>query len=220
VLFRSIDGKVDSGSDAYVSDPAKPVPGRCVGPSIEGFTMYQYMSDDQRCFSTRPDVLTYETEPLTEAVTLGGEIKIKLKVATSGTDADFVVKLVDVYPPNQPDHPYMPNKNIHLAGYQQMVRSEIMRARWRDGFDKPKPMVPGQVTEVPLALQDVLHTFKKGHRIMVQVQSTMFPIFDRNPQKYVPNIYTADDKDFIKATQTVYRSSSVQVQVLGTEVKP
>jgi putative CocE/NonD family hydrolase len=216
----ALDGKSDPGSDAYVSDPAKPVPGRCVGPSIEDFTMYQYMSDDQRCFSTRPDVLTYETEPLANDVTLGGEIKIKLKVATSGTDADYVVKLIDVYPSNQPDHPYMPNKNIHLAGYQQMVRSEIMRARWRDGFDTPKPMVPGKVTEVPLALQDVLHTFKKGHRIMVQVQSSMFPVFDRNPQKYVPNIYKADDKDFIKATQTVYRSSSMQVQVLGAEVKP
>lgn len=215
-----LDGKIDSGSDSYVSDPAKPVPGRCVGPSIEGFTMYQYMSDDQRCFSTRPDVLTYETEPLGEDVTLGGEIRVKLKVATSGTDADFVVKLIDVYPPNQPDNPYMPNKNIHLAGYQQMVRSEVMRARWRDGFDNPKPMVPGKVTEIPLALQDVLHTFKKGHRIVVQVQSSMFPIFDRNPQKYVPNIYKADDKDFIKATQTVYHNSSIEVQVLRSDVKP
>jgi putative CocE/NonD family hydrolase len=216
----ALDGKIDSGSDSYVSDPAKPVPGRCVGPSIEGFTMYQYMSDDQRCFSTRPDVLTYETEPLGDDVTLGGEIRVKLKVATSGTDADFVVKLIDVYPPNQPDNPYMPNKNIHLAGYQQMVRSEIMRARWREGFDNPKPMVPGKVTEIPLALQDVLHTFKKGHRIVVQVQSSMFPIFDRNPQKYVPNIYKADDKDFIKATQTVYRNSSIEVQVLRSDVKP
>ena len=215
-----LDGKIDSRSDSYVSDPAKPVPGRCVGPSIEGFTMYQYMSDDQRCFSTRPDVLTYETEPLGEDVTLGGEIRVKLKVATSGTDADFVVKLIDVYPPNQPDNPYMPNKNIHLAGYQQMVRSEIMRARWRDGFDNPKPMVPGKVTEIPLALQDVLHTFKKGHRIVVQVQSSMFPVFDRNPQKYVPNIYKADDKDFIKATQTVYHNSSIEVQVLRSDVKP
>ena len=216
----TLDGKESVGSDAYVSDPAKPVPGRCVGPSIEGFTLYQYMSDDQRCFSTRPDVLTYETEPLAEEVTLGGEIRIKLKVATSGTDADFVVKLVDVYPANEPDHAYMPSKNIHLAGYQQMVRSEIMRGRWRDGFETPKAMVPGQVTEIPLALQDVLHTFKKGHRIVVQVQSSMFPVFDRNPQKFVPNIFMADDKDFIKATQTVYRNSSIRVQVLGTDVKP
>src|SRR5450759_353918 len=215
-----LDGKIDSGNDSYMSDPAKPVPGRCVGPSIEGFTMYQYMSDDQRCFSTRPDVLTYETESLDEDVTLGGEIRVKLKVATSGTDADFVVKLIDVYPPNTPDNPYMPSKNIHLAGYQQMVRSEIMRARWRDGFDNPKPMVPGKVTEIPLALQDVLHTFKKGHRIVMQVQSSMFPIFDRNPQKYVPNIYKADDKDFIKATQTVYHNSSIEVQVLRSDVKP
>jgi putative CocE/NonD family hydrolase len=153
-------------------------------------------------------VLTYETEPLAADVTLGGEIRIKLKVATSGTDADFVVKLVDVYPSNQPDHPYMPNKNIHLAGYQQMVRSEIMRARWRDGFDNPKPMVAGQVTEVPLALQDVLHTFKKGHRIMVQVQSTWFPHIDRNPQTFVPNIFEAKASDFRTATMRVYHSAA------------
>ena len=216
----AIDGKADTGSDAYVANPLKPVPGRCAGPSIEDFTMYQVMSDDQRCFSTRPDVLTYETDVLDNDVTLGGEIKIKLKVATSGTDADYVVKLIDVYPTDMKDHPYMPNKAVHLAGYQQLVRSEIMRARWREGFDNPKPLVPGKVTEVPLQLQDVLHTFKKGHRVMIQVQSSMFPVFDRNPQKYVPNIYKADDKDFIKATQTVYRNSSVQVQVLGSEVKP
>ena len=216
----SIEGVPDTGSDAYVSDPAKPVPGRCAGPSIEGFTMYQYMSDDQRCFSTRPDVLTYETEPLAADVTLGGEIKITLRVATSGTDADFVVKLVDVYPANEKDHPYMPHKNIHLAGYQQMVRSEIMRARWREGFETPKPMVAGRVTEVPFVLQDVLHTFKQGHRIMIQVQSSMFPVFDRNPQQFVPNIFLADDKDFVKATQTVYRNSSIRVQVLGAELKP
>ncbi len=215
-----LDGTPDAGADSYISDPAKPVPGRCVGPSIEGFTMYQYMSDDQRCFSTRPDVLTYETEPLTEDVTLGGEIRIKLKVATTGTDADFVVKLVDVYPPDEPDHRYMPNGNIHLAGYQQMVRSEIMRARWRNGFDTPKPMVPGQLTEVPIALQDVLHTFRKGHRIVIQVQSSMFPVFDRNPQTFVPNIFTADDKAFRKATQTVYRNSSIEVQVLQPKVVP
>ena len=215
-----LDGKPGTGSDAYVSDPHKPVPGRCVGTSIEGFTMYQYMSDDQRCFSTRPDVLTYETEPLTDDVTLGGEIRIKLKVASTGTDADFIVKLVDVFPADAPDHPHMPNKNIHMAGYQAMVRSEIMRGRWRDGFDKPKPMAPGATTTIPLTLQDVLHTFKKGHRIMVQVQSSMFPVFDRNPQTYVPNIFKADDKDFRKATQTVHRSSSIEVQVLRPGVVP
>ncbi|MFN8574512.1 MAG: CocE/NonD family hydrolase [Gemmatimonadaceae bacterium] len=216
----ALNGKPSTGSDAYLSDPNKPVPGRCVGTSIEGFTMYQYMSDDQRCFSTRPDVLTYETEPLTEDVTLAGEIRVKLKVASTGTDADFVVKLVDVFPPDAPDHPYMPNKNVHMAGYQAMVRNEIMRARWRDGFDKPKPMVAGTTTTVPLALQDVLHTFKKGHRLMIQIQSSMFPIFDRNPQTYVPNIYKADDKDFRKATQTVYRNSSIEVQILKSSVVP
>ena len=202
----------------YVSDPAKPVPGRCSGPSIQDFTMYQYMSDDQRCFSTRPDVLVFQTPVLDSDLTLGGEITARLKVSTTGTDADFVVKLVDVYPPDEPDSPYQPYKNVHLGGYQQMVRSEIMRGRFRQSFSQPRPFAPGAVSPVTFRLQDVLHTFRKGHRIMVQVQSSMFPIFDRNPQKYVPNIYQAFASDFIRATERVWHDrshpSSLEVQVL------
>ena len=203
---------------SYPSDPAKPVPSRCLVPTIQGLTMYQYMSDDQRCFSSRPDVLAFETPVLERDVTLGGEITAHLDVATSGTDADFVVKLIDVYPPDEPNHPYMPSPNIYLAGYQQMVRSEIMRGRYRNGFDRPTPLKPGVPATVAFRLQDVLHTFKRGHRIMVQVQSTMFPLFDRNPQTFVPNIYEAKAADFRKATERVFvsaaRPSYLDVEVL------
>jgi putative CocE/NonD family hydrolase len=159
-------------------------------------------------------VLVFQTEPLTEDITLGGEITAKLKVSTTGTDADWVVKLVDVYPADEPDHAYMPNKAIHLSNYQQMVRSEAMRGRFRNSFEKPEPFVAGQVTDVNFRLQDVLHTFKKGHRIMIQVQSTWFPLIDRNPQKFVPNIFKADEADFQKATHRVYSNSAIEVQVL------
>ncbi|MFN0123670.1 MAG: CocE/NonD family hydrolase [Blastocatellia bacterium] len=202
----------------YISDPKNPVPSRCLVPTIEGLTMYQYMSDDQRCFSTRPDVVEFQTAPLTESMTLGGEIMARLHVSVTGTDADFVVKLIDVYPSDEPDHPDQPHKNIHLAGYQALVRGEIMRGRFRDSFENPAPFTPGQVTEVSFALQDVLHTFKKGHRLMVQVQSSWFPAFDRNPQKYVPNIYNAEARDFIAATHRIWhdrtRPSQLTVQVL------
>ena len=202
----------------YPSDPKKPVPSRCAGPTIQGLTLYQYMSDDQRCFSTRPDVLTFQTDTLREDVTLGGEITAKLAVSTTGTDADFVVKLIDVYPPDMKNSPYQPDTNVYMAGYQQLVRGEIMRARFRKSFAAPQPFVPNQITEVDFRLQDVLHTFKKGHRIMVQVQSSWFPAFDRNPQKYVPNIYKAVASDFIPARQRVWTdrssASGIQVQVL------
>src|SRR3954471_20879813 len=139
-----------------------------------------------------------------DAAVVGGEITAHLEVATTGTDADFVVKLIDVYPPDEPNHPYMPSPNIYLAGYQQMVRSEIMRGRYRHGFDRPVAFRPGVRDSVTFRLQDVLHTFRKGHRIMVQVQSSMFPMFDRNPQTFVPNIYQAKASAFRKATQRLF----------------
>lgn len=202
----------------YVSDPAKPVPYTEDRTTLMGITMRKYMSEDQRFASQRPDVLTFQTDTLTEDMTLGGEITAALKVATTGTDADWVVKLIDVYPGNEPNHAYMPHKNIVLGGYQQMVRSEIMRSRFRKSFEKPEPLKPNEVTPITFRLQDVLHTFKKGHRIMIQVQSTWFPAFDRNPQKYVENIYKANAEDFIKATHRVYHTkndaSYVQVEVI------
>lgn len=199
----------------YVSDPAKPVP---YTSQIEGltFTPRRYMSDDQRQASRRPDVLTFETDTLSEAVTVAGEILAKLKVAMTGTDADFVVKLIDVYPDNHPAYEHNP-KNIVMGGYQQLVRAEVFRGRFRNSFEKPQPFTPGKVTEVDVPLQDVLHTFKKGHRIMIQVHSTWFPYIDRNPQKYVENIYKADEKDFIKSTIQVYGSSVVNAGGEQTE---
>jgi putative CocE/NonD family hydrolase len=202
----------------YVSDPMKPVPYTEDRTTLFSFTPRNYMSEDQRFAAQRPDVVTFQTDVLTADETLGGEITVKLKASTTGTDADWVVKLVDVYPGSEVNHPYMPHKNIVLGGYQQMARSEIMRSRYRNSFEKPEPMKSGEVTDITFRLQDVLHTFKKGHRIMVQVQSTWFPAFDRNPQKYVENIYKASASDFIKATQRIYHSkeqqSVLQVQVL------
>lgn len=198
----------------FVSDPLKPVPYTEDITTTQGFTPFNYMSEDQRFAGRRPDVLTFQTDVLTDDLTMGGEIMAKLKVSTTGTDADWVVKLIDVYPPDEPNHPYMPNKNITLGNYQQMVRSEVMRGRFRNSFEKPEPFKPGEVTDVNFRLQDVLHTFKKGHRVMIQVQSTWFPLIDRNPQTFVDNIFKADEKDFQKATHRVYDSSVIEVQIL------
>ncbi|WBO83119.1 CocE/NonD family hydrolase [Hymenobacter yonginensis] len=188
--------------DQYLSDPAHPV------PSNEGMATgmtKEYMTDDQRFASRRPDVLTYQTDVLTEDMTLAGPIQALLQVATTGTDADWVVKIIDVYPNDTPDNPRL-LPNVRLGGYQQMVRSEVMRGRFRNSFEMPEAFVPGQVTAVPFTVQDLCHTFRKGHRLMVQVQSTWFPMVDRNPQTFVPNIFEADEKDFQTATHRLYHS--------------
>lgn len=206
----SIDKPLDEKATfEYISDPAKPVP---YTSETEGltFTPRDFMSDDQRDASKRPDVLTFETGVLTDEVTVAGEILAKLKVAMSGTDADFIVKLIDVYPADHPNYEHNP-KNIVMGGYQQLVRSETFRGRFRNSFEKPEPFVPGQITDVNVPLQDVLHTFKKGHKIMIQVHSTWFPYIDRNPQQYVENIYKAGEKDFIKSTIKIYGSSVIGV---------
>ncbi len=193
----------------YISDPAKPVP---YTSQIEGltFTPRRFMSDDQREASRRPDVLTFSTDVLTEDVTVAGEIMAKLKVALSTTDADFVVKLIDVYPQDHPNYDHNP-KNIVMGGYQQLVRSEVFRGRFRNSFSKPEPFKPNEITDVKFPLQDILHTFKKGHKMMIQIQSTWFPYIDRNPQKYVDNIYKANAEDFVKSTIKVYGSSVVEI---------
>jgi putative CocE/NonD family hydrolase len=219
-LFLSADGKLanaqpaTAGSVSYVSDPLKPVPYTEDNTTTMGFTPHNYMSEDQRFAGRRTDVLVYQTDVLNDDMTLGGEIMAHLKIATTGTDADFVVKLIDVYPADEPNNPYMPNKNITLSNYWQMVRSEVMPARFRNSFEKPEALVANQKTDVNFRLQDVLHTFKKGHRIMIQVQSTWFPIIARNPQKFVENPYKADESDYIKATETVYNESFIDVQIL------
>nr|WP_294942676.1 CocE/NonD family hydrolase [uncultured Mucilaginibacter sp.] len=219
-LFLNSDGKLAAaqpaaaGSTSYVSDPLKPVPYTEDLPTTIGFTPHNYMSEDQRFAGRRTDVLVFQTDVLTDDVTLGGEIMAHLKVASTGTDADFFVKLIDVYPANEPNNPYMPNKSITLSNYQQMVRSEVMPARFRNSFEKPEALVANQKTDINFKVQDVLHTFKKGHRIMIQVQSTAFPLFARNPQKFVENPYKADESDYIKATETIFNDSYFEVEVL------
>jgi putative CocE/NonD family hydrolase len=199
--------KNDLLSFNYVSDPANPVQ---YTSEVEGlsFTPRAFMSDDQRHASLRKDVLTFQTDVLTADITFAGPLMAKLMVAITGTDADFIVKLIDVYPDDEPECPHNPDY-IHLGGYQQLVRSEVFRGRFRNSFEKPEPFVPGEKTDVNINLQDVLHTFKKGHRVMIQIHSTWFPYIDRNPQKYVDNIYNAEESDFIKSTITIYGSSVI-----------
>jgi uncharacterized protein len=189
--------------DEYVSDPAKPVPHQARISSERGA---EYMIDDQRFAAMRPDVLVYATGALGEDVALAGPIDASLWVSTTGTDADFVVKLIDVYPDSYP--PLEPNpRQVPMGGYQQMVRAEIMRGRFRNSLERPEPFTPGEKTLVKLTLPDVAHTFRSGHRIMVQVQSTWFPLVDRNPQQMV-DIYSAKAGDFRAATHRVYRGGA------------
>lgn len=216
-----VNAKTDEGvSFSYVSDPAKPVP---YTSEVEGltFTPRRFMTDDQRHASRRPDVLTFQTLPLKEDRVLAGEIMAKLEVAISSTDADFIVKLIDVYPDTTKSTKATP-EHVVMPGYQQLVRHEVFRGRFRNSFEHPEPFVPNQPEDVIFPLQDILHTFKKGHRIMIQIHSTWFPYIDRNPQKYVDNIYEAEADDFQKATITVYGSSSIAIgenNMLNTPLK-
>jgi putative CocE/NonD family hydrolase len=206
----SINEPIDEkAAFSYTSDPAKPVPYRSVTEGLT-FTPRWYMSDDQRHASRRTDVLTFVTKALEDPRTIAGEILAQLKVSMTGSDADFIVKLIDVYPSDHPNYEHNP-KNIVMGGYQQLVRAEVFRGRFRNSFEKPEPFVPGEISDVNFRLQDVLHTFKKGHKIMIQIHSTWFPYIDRNPQKYVDNIYEANEDDFIKSTITVHGNSSVKM---------
>jgi len=213
-LSRKAPAENGDGFDQFVSDPDKPVP--FTEEVAIGMTR-EYMTGDQRFAARRPDVLVYQTEPLTEDVTLCGPLLAELYVSTSESDADWVVKLIDVFPPDAKDHRYVA-PGQHMGAYQMMVRSEVIRGRFRNDPSRPEPFVPNEVTSVRLPLQDVLHTFKAGHRIMIQIQSTWFPLVDRNPQKYVDNIFLAEPEDFVAATHRVYRSaehpSSIEAAVL------
>lgn len=199
-LRMKADAKAEA-FDEFLSDPARPVP---YTQAIANRMTREYMTDDQRFASRRPDVLVYQTGVLEDDKTLAGPLDVTLHVSTSAGDADWVVKLIDVYPPDFRD-PHQAGKN--LGGYERMIRSEVIRGRFRNSYEKPEPFEPGKVATVKLRLLDVLHTFKKGHRVMIQVCSTWFPLIDRNPQKYVPNIFEAEEKDFVRATHRVYRSS-------------
>lgn len=194
--FQKPDGKDAESFDEFVSDPNKPVP---YTETVTPRMTIEYMVDDQRFASRRPDVLTYQTEPFTEETVIAGPIQTDLWVSTTGTDADWIVKLIDV----RPDGP----DTVPLAGYQMLLRSEVIRGRFRNDYAKPEAFVPGEPTQVRLELLDVLHRFQKGHRLMIQIQSTWFPLVDRNPQTFAPNIYFAKPEDFQKATHRVFRSS-------------
>ena len=215
-IYFQPKGKLDwkksrSGATSYVSDPAKPVP---YIEDIKSERTAEYMTDDQRFASTRPDVLVFATDTLTEDITVAGPILADLRVSMTGTDADFVVKLIDVFP----DHfSYGTDEKYLMGGYQMLVRGEVFRGKFRNSFEKPEAFVPGKIAQVKYELPDVAHTFKKGHRIMVQVQSSWFPLVDRNPQKFM-DIYHAKDSDFQKATISVHhdavRSSGIILPVL------
>ena len=199
--------------DEFISDPAKPVP--FINKTGIGM-LREYMTADQRFAATRPDVMVYETPELTEDVTVAGPIEVELYVSTTGTDADWVVKLIDVYPDDYPDPKPNP-ADVKMGGYQQLVRGEPFRGKYRNNFEKPEPFKPGAIAKIKFTMPDVLHTFRPGHRIMVQVQSSWFPLVDRNPQTYC-NIYEADAEAFQKQTHRVYRDtehrSRITVHVL------
>jgi putative CocE/NonD family hydrolase len=171
----------------------------------------EHMLDDQRFACSRPDVLVYASDILTDDVTLAGPITPSLLVSTTGTDSDWVVKLIDVYSGDFPNPDPNPS-GVQMGGYQQLVRGEVMRGKFRDSYEKPAPFEPGKVTKVEYAMPDVYHTFRRGHRIMVQIQSSWFPLVDRNPQTFM-DIYHAKPGDFHKAVQRVYRSPEAKSQI-------
>lgn len=200
--------------DEFVSDPAKPVPyydKTAIGMEKE------YMDADQRFASHRPDVLGYQTGVLTDDLTIAGPIQVTLHVSTTGTDADWVVKLIDVYPDDYPDPDPNPT-NVKMGGYQQLVRGDIFRGKFRNGFEKPEPFEPGKPAVVKFTMNDTCHCFRTGHKVMVQVQSTWFPLADRNPQTFC-DIYTAKESDFKRATHRVYHSADMPSEVTVQVVK-
>ena len=213
LAFEPAKGEA-AGFDEYVSDPDKPVP--VIGHTGDGMPG-DYMIEDQRFASRRPDVLVYETKPLADDITIAGPVSPALRVSTSGTDSDFVVKLIDVYPNDYPNP--VPNPcRVRMGGYQQLVRGEPFRGKFRKSLAAPEPFVPGQVESIDFAMPDVYHTFLKGHRIMVQIQSSWFPLVDRNPQTFI-DIPKAKAGDFRKAIQRIYRGgedgSRINVLALG-----
>jgi len=201
--------------DEYPSDPARPVPYQA---RIGGERGPDYMIGDQRFAASRPDVLVYASPPLDDDLALAGPVTASLLVSTTGTDADFVVKLIDVFPDNYPDPEPNP-RELSMGGYQQLVRAEVMRGKFRKSLERPEPFAPGEPAEVKVALPDVHHTFRPGHRLMVQIQSSWFPLVDRNPQTF-GDIYSAKAADYRAATHRVYlaptreKSSTISVSVL------
>ncbi|MEO7045538.1 MAG: CocE/NonD family hydrolase, partial [Ferruginibacter sp.] len=202
--------KAEKDFDEYVSDPNKPVP---YTNGVYGRRNNDYMAEDQRFAAIRPDVLVYETPELTEDMTLTGKITADLQVSLSGSDADFVVKLIDVLPEDEPNFKDAP-RGFQMAGYQRLVRAEVMRGKFRNSFEKPEAFEPGKESNVKFELNDVSHTFKKGHKIMVQVQSSWFPLVDMNPQKFI-RIPDAVKSDYQKENIKVYHSSKIILPILS-----
>ena len=213
--FDAPSADSEQAFDSYISDPAHPVPYRhrpidMTYPEDHPGSWFTWLVQDQRFVDNRPDVLTWQTDELKEDVTLAGQVSAQLFASTTGSDADWIVKLIDVYPEKYPE-------KWQLSGYELMIADEVFRGRFRNSFEKPEAIQPGVVTPFKVDLHTANHVFKKGHRMMVQVQSTWFPIIDRNPQKFVPNIFDAQESDYQKATQRIYRSkrfpSSVEISV-------
>ncbi len=210
----SFENKNNNGFDEYISDPAHPVP---YAQDVHLHRTREYMTDDQRFASRRSDVLTFSTDILNEDITLAGPIVADLMVSLSTTDADFVVKLIDVFPDDfkydEATYGKGNGKEYAMGGYQMLVRGEIMRGKFRNSFAKPEAFVPNKITQVKYALPDVAHTFKKGHKLMIQIQSSWFPIADRNPQQFV-DIYHCSDSDFIKSTIKIYHDAVNQSKII------
>lgn len=207
-----------SAFDEYRSDPAHPVPYRRrpiqLTYSPRGSDWYTWLVEDQRPVQSRPDVLSWQTDPLDQDLTIAGDVVGKLFATTTGADADWVVKLIDVYPDS------MGGSDPRMGGYQLMVSSEILRGRYRKSFSRPEPMIPNQVTPITVGLHQQSYSFRHGHRIMVQVQSTWFPVYDRNPQTWVPNIFEARAGDFRAQTHRIYRSARYPSHVEISTVSP
>jgi len=205
------DNPTGDFKNTFTSDPKKPVP---YSEDIKMvFTPRKYMTDDQRFAARRPDVLVFETDVLEEDITLSGPINAKLQVATTGTDADWIVKVIDVFPPDAEDFEET-QEYLKMGNYFMMVRSEVMRGRFRNDFSKPEAFKPNTKTPVNFELQAVNHTFKKGHKLQIQIQSTWFPLLDLNPQTFVPNIFKAKAEDFKKQEHTIYGDSAIEFSVL------
>lgn len=209
-LYFHVDGKLsfeppimksDKANDSFISDPNKPVPFSAEIRTSQG---HLWMVEDQRFAARRPDVLVYQSDILEEDLTIAGPIIANLYVSTTGTDADWVVKLIDVYPGDAPDNKPNPS-NVRMGDFQMLVGADVFRGKYRNSFENPEPFKPNRVTKIEYDLRDKCHCFRKGHRIMVQVQSSWFPVIDRNPQKFV-DIYHAKESDFQKATHRVFRS--------------
>lgn len=208
-LAPDLPGPSSEAHDEFISDPAKPVP---YSDQLGTVMIPEFMCADQRFAARRPDVLVYESEVLAKEVTLAGPIAVDFHVSTTGTDSDWIVKLIDVYPNDHAD----PNPNptgVRMGGYQQLVRGEVMRGRFRNNLEKPEPFEPGKPALVSFKLPDVCHTFRRGHKLMVQVQSSWFPLVDRNPQSFV-DIARAKESDFKTATQRVYRSKEMPSRIV------